>query len=275
MKKLVLLLVSVLSFSAGAQPVLSDGLMLCINEEFRGMAQQTVESLFVEEARAEMAKATTPQEQQAIAQQFEALMDEALVAMVEPYSTLTADANGQLVINVTDVDIIAAYTPICNTLGDIAASGTPKLDTQSPIYEILLKERKELEVKIQPQMDEISEIEKTIAELTQKIADIQNGISTELDKINEIDTFVQEKLTVPAKPAEQVGAELAEALQSPEVMAMMAELSAVLGEKFSESAGEEITINLGGSPAPAPQPAPTAPAVDQPVSGGFIPDFKN
>ena len=169
---------------------------------------------------------------------------------------------------------ISCNAPYCNLSFCLTCAGIGKTDA-TKIYFVCQKCREFLEFSADLLTTKISEIEKTIAELTQKIADIQNGISTELDKINEIDTFVQEKLTVPAKPAEQVGAELAEALQSPEVMAMMAELSAVLGEKFSESAGEEITINLGGSPAPAPQPAPTAPAVDQPVSGGFIPDFKN
>ena len=246
MKNIILVLISVLAINVQAQETADEDLSSCVNAEFARMSQAAVQGLFTAEIGEAMraANVRTQAEQEAVAKEFMPLMKAKLQEARAPYVSESVRADGRTMVEVTDKDIFSAFAAICDALGEVSSVGQPTLDKESIIYKTLVKERTEIEASVKPQLDEIKSIQDTIAELNQKIIDIQKGIAPEITKIAKLDKYVQEELVIPGKTQEEIQAAIQAALKSPEIMALMKDVTDILGEKLSESNGEEISLGV-------------------------------
>ncbi len=225
MRKLIIILVSIITVSAGAQEAPGDKAMnSCVNDRFVQKSYQVVSSLLknqIAQARSEGANR----------QQVEAYIQPRLIKMIAPYINQTKDENGNLLIEVIDEDIITAYTPLCNSLLEQGFYAASVFDEDNASYKLLNKGRSAIQSKIQEKLD-------LIEEYKNKIAELEKEISPDLADIERITADIEKIALIPSKSRE----EMVEALQSPEVIALAGDLDVLLEEKFSESIGMEIKI---------------------------------
>ncbi len=262
MKKLIIFLVSILTFGAGAQEAPGDKAMKsCVNDRFVQKSYQVVSSLLknqIAQARSEGANRG----------QVEAYIQPRLIKMIAPFINQTKDENGNLLIEVIDEDIITAYTPLCNSLLEQGFYAASAFDEDNASYKLLNKGRSAIQSKIQEKLD-------LIEEYKNKIAELEKEISPDLADIERITADIEKIALIPSKSRE----EMVEALRSPEVIALAGDLDVLLEEKFSESIGMEVNIGanrkLALSGESEPQPESKKPVAEDEAAEEWVPEFRD